>query len=437
MTKTKTVRRKPRSHVAAKAPARKGDAVPTAAEMIARARALIPKLRERARQTEQLRRLPPETVADLKAAGIHKIYTPRRYGGFEMDWGVHVDVTRELGRACGSTAWVASVVYCHTWLLARFPPKAQEEFWPKCPDAVIGTAFAGGGTMREVKGGYVLNGQWKFSSGIDHSDCAVVAARVGDYDPHSGQRAIFRMALLLPEDYEMIDVWESEGLRGTGSNDIKVTELFIPAHRTILTEEATGTTPPGAKLHDKYIYSVEFSPYFFTLIAGPMMGTAIGAFEEYCRQTTTRKGQMSKESIVDQVPVQIRVGESAAELQAARLLIDNVNKWLGDFGIARRPLPGTSLAAIRRDLALAAKLCLRSAGRIAGMMGVTGQIGHNPVQRLYRDLRTICSHGGIQWDASMGPVGKLLFGLSTGDAKVDADRRFLDPAGPSSLFDVE
>ena len=403
--------------------------------MIQRARDLLPALRERAAKTEDLRHLTPETVADLKKAGIHKIFTPRRYGGYEMDWGVHVDVTRELGRACGSTAWVASVVYCHTWLLARFPPEAQEEFWPGCPDAIIGTAFAGGGTMREVKGGYVLNGQWKFSSGIDHADCAIVAARVGAYDPHSGQRGIFRMALILPDEYEMIDVWQSEGLRGTGSNDIKVSERFIPAHRTILTEDATGTTPPGAKLHKNYIYSVEFSPYFFTLIAGPMMGTAIGAFEEYCRQTAARTGQMFSESVAEQVPVQIRVGESAAELQAARLLIDNVNNWLRDLGKARRPLPATALQTIRRDLALAAKFCLRSAGRVAGMMGVTGQIGRNPVQRLFRDLRTICSHGGIQWDASMGPIGKLLLGLNTGDAKVDADRRFIDPSGPPSLFD--
>jgi 3-hydroxy-9,10-secoandrosta-1,3,5(10)-triene-9,17-dione monooxygenase len=413
---------------------RKPSWVPSAQEIVSAACDLIPTLKARAEETDRLRDLPPATIADLKKAGIHKIFTPRRYGGFEMDWGVHVDVTRELGRGCGSTSWIASVVYCHTWLLARFPPEAQEEFWPKCPDAVIGTAFAGGGTMREVKGGFVLNGQWKFSSGINHADCAVVAARVGDYDPHSGQRGIFRMALLLPDEYEVVDVWHAEGLRGTGSNDIKVVERFIPAHRTILTEDATGTTPPGAKLHKSYIYSVEFSPYFFTLLSGPMTGTALGAFETYCEQTKGRKGQIFSERVAEQVPVQIRVGESAAELHAARLLIDNISKWLHDFGVARRPLPATALQIIRRDMALAAKLNLRAAGRVAGMMGVTGQIGANPVQRAMRDLRTICSHGGIQWDAAMGPVGKLLLDVSTGDAKVDADGGAMDPSASPNLF---
>ena len=415
----------------------KPSSIPTREEMIQRARDLIPVLKERAQRTEDMRELTPETIADLKNAGIRKIYAPKRYGGYEMDWGVHVDVTRELGRGCGSTAWVASVVYCHTWLLARFPPKCQEEFWPSHPDAVIGTAFAGGGGMREVKGGFIVNGRWKFSSGINHADCAIVAAGVGDNDPKSGKRQIYRMAMLLPGDYEVIDVWHAEGLRGTGSNDIKVTELFVPTHRTILSEEATGTKPPGAALHDSYIYSVEFAPYFFTMLAGPMMGTAIGAFEEYCTQTSQRRGQIFGETIAGQVPVQIRVGESAAELNAARVIVDNVGKWLHDYGVARKPLPGTALMAVRRDMTYAAKLCMRAVGRVANMMGVTGQIGHNPVQRLFRDCRTITSHGGMQWDASMGPLGKLLLGLDTGDAKVDGGRSFIAPARPPNLFTLE
>ena len=395
--------------------------IPTREEITKAARDLIPLLRKRAVATEENRALLPETVADLKAAGIHKIFTPKRYGGFEMDWGTHVDVTRELGKGCGSTSWVASVVYCHTWLLARFPPDCQEEFWPDHPDAVIGTAFAGGGGMEETDGGYVLNGRWRFSSGIDHADCAVVAAKVGgsDDDPHSGRTQVFRMALLLPSEYEVLDVWHSEGLRGTGSNDIQVTDQFMPAHRTILTEEATGSKPPGAVLHDSYIYNAEFSPYFFTLICGPMLGTAMGALEQYCEITKTRVGQMFKESIVEQVPVQIRVGESAAEIHAANLIVENINQYLHEEGSAGRELPGRTLMTIRRDLAHASRQCLSAANRLSAMMGVTAQTGHNPVQRHFRDCRTISTHGGIQWDASMGPTGKTMLGLKTGDPKVD------------------
>jgi len=396
--------------------------VPTRDEILKSARDLVPVLRERAVETENNRELLPETIKDLKEAGIHKIFTPHRYGGFEMDWGVHVDVTRELGRGCGSTSWVSSVVYCHTWMLARFPPECQEEFWPEHPDAIIGTAFAGGGVMEETDGGFILNGRWRFSSGVGHSDCVIVAAQVDKKsdDAHSGRTQIFRMAMLLPSEYEILDVWDSEGLRGTGSNDIKVIDQFVPKHRTILSEEAAGVEPPGSVLHNSYIYKVEFSPYFFTLVAGPMLGTAMGALEEYCELTKTRVGQMFKESVIEQVPVQVRVGESSAEIHAAHLVIDNISRYLHEEGKAGRELPGSTLLTIKRDLAYASRQCLSAATRLSGMMGVTAQTGRNPVQRHFRDCRTISTHGGLQWDSAMGPNGKILFGIPTGDPKIDS-----------------
>lgn len=395
--------------------------IPTRTEIIKAAKDLIPVLRNRAIATENNRELLPETIKDLKSAGIHKIFTPRRYGGYEMDWGAHVDVTRELGRGCGSTSWVSSVVYCHTWLLARFDPECQEEFWPQYPDAIIGTAFAGGGSMVETDKGFILNGEWRFSSGIKHSDCAIVAAKVGDDndDAHSGKTQTFRMAMIMPSEYEIIETWDSEGLKGTGSHNIKVIDQFVPKHRTILTEDASGTKPPGSILHDRYIYQVEFTPYFYTLIAGPMLGTAMGALEEYALQTRGRVGQMFKESVVEQIPVQVRVGESAAEIHAAHVIIDNINNFLHEEGQAGRELPGKTFLTIKRDLTFASKQCVSAVTRLSAMMGVTAQTGRNPVQRHFRDCRTISMHGGLQWDSAMGPSGKIIFGLPTGDSKVD------------------
>ena len=395
--------------------------IPTRKEIVQSAKDLVSSLRERAIETENNRELLPETIRDLKEAGIHKIFTPRRYGGYEMDWGVHVDVSRELGRGCGSTSWVSSVVYCHTWLLARFSPECQEEFWPKHPDAIIATAFAGSGSMIETDKGFILSGEWRFSSGINHSDCAVVAAKIGEDgdSAHSGKTHTFRMAMLLPSEYEIIETWDSEGLKGTGSHNIKVNEQFVPFHRTILTEDAAGTKPPGSVLHEKYIYNVEFAPYFYTLVAGPMLGTAMGALEEYALQTKSRSGQMFKESVVDQIPVQVRVGESAAEIHAAHIIVENMNNFLHEEGYAGRDLPGKTLLTMKRDLAYASKQCVSAVSRLSGMMGVTAQTGRNAVQRHFRDCRTISMHGGLQWDSAMGPNGKIIFGLPTGDPKVD------------------
>jgi 3-hydroxy-9,10-secoandrosta-1,3,5(10)-triene-9,17-dione monooxygenase len=238
------------------------------------------------------------------------------------------------------------------------------------------------------------------------------------------------MALLMPNDYEVIETWDSEGLKGTGSHDIKVVDQFVAFHRTVLSEDAAGTAPPGAALHSNYIYRVEFSPYFFTLVAGPMLGTAMGALEEYCELTKIRSGQMFSEPIVEQVPVQVRVGESAAEIHAAHLVVDNINQYLHKEGKTGRELSGSALITIRRDLAHASRQCLSAVTRLSGMMGVTAQSGRNSVQRHFRDCRTISTHGGLQWDGAMGPNGRLALGLKTGDPKVDDAKAspFLDRA---------
>ena len=125
--------------------------LPTRDELVARAKALTPVLRDRAEQTEDLGCIPDETIADLKAAGLHKLFTPARYGGYEVDWGTHVAVSRELARGCGSTGWIGSIVMSHTWMLARFPADTQEAFWPEHPDAIICTASAGGGSLEDTE----------------------------------------------------------------------------------------------------------------------------------------------------------------------------------------------------------------------------------------------------------------------------------------------
>ena len=396
--------------------------IPSSEELVREARKLVPTLRERAEATDELRTLPDETVADLKAAGIHKIFTPRRYGGFEMDWGAHVDVSRELGRGCASTSWVVSVVMSHTWMLGRFPARAQEEFWPEHPDAVIATAFAGGGKMEPVDGGYLLSGQWRFASGVDHADCAIVGGRYNMKGRSSeGSLVKFRMAHLLPGEYKIVDTWHAEGLKGTGSKDILVKDLFVPEYRTVLSEDLAGVEPPGAKLHQSYIYRVELQQYFYTLLCGPMLGATRGGLEHYLEQTRGRTGQMFGESVVDQIPVQIRVAESFEELRVADLITDSLMDFLHEAGSSGKRIRGIDRLRIRREPAMAAKLCLSSITRVANMMGVTGQTGKNPVQRHFRDMRTISTHGGINWDNAMTPTGKLLLDLPTGDPQTDVD----------------
>ena len=123
--------------------------VPSVEELEARAEALLPRLRERAAQTEALRRVPDETIEEFCQAGFFRLFQPARYGGYELDYGpVQLALGGQLGRACGSSAWVQCVVACHAWLLGMFPRAAQDAVWADDPEALLSTAIS----MRSARG---------------------------------------------------------------------------------------------------------------------------------------------------------------------------------------------------------------------------------------------------------------------------------------------
>jgi 3-hydroxy-9,10-secoandrosta-1,3,5(10)-triene-9,17-dione monooxygenase len=390
--------------------------IPTRDEVVQAAQDLVPTLRDRAQETEDLRRLPDETITDLRKAGIHKLFTPKHFGGFEMPWGTHVDVSRILGQGCGSTGWVSSVVFTHTFLFGRFEMEVQEEIWGEDPDVIISTGFAGGGLATPTDGGFTVSGRWKFASGVDHAGAMLVGAKL----PNSTAAFNDLWIVLKKEDFEILDTWQSEGLRGTGSKDIRVENAFIPTHRT-LDMKTMSDNPPGAKSHDYYLYGVEFHSYFITLLAGPILGAARGAYNEYIDQTMTRVGSMMGETIIDQPAVQVHVAESLTELETADMLIDNLCDRLHTLGMNRQDIDGEFKLRAYRDLVMAGKLAHSSADRLSRMMGVTAQTGRNAVQRLYRDVRTMSTHSALHWEASMQRSGRRAFGLPTGDPKIDGD----------------
>ena len=115
---------------------------PSPEEILSRARGLVPALRERARQTEERRALPPETMQDLYDTGLLRILQPARYGGYEMDWPMHLEAARIIARACPSTAWIVSVVGAHAAIAARLNKRCQDDIWGDGEDSLIATATA-------------------------------------------------------------------------------------------------------------------------------------------------------------------------------------------------------------------------------------------------------------------------------------------------------
>ncbi len=395
-------------------PASIDSGVPTPGELASAAEKLAPLVRENAVRSEQLRDPVAEVVKALQTAGLHKLYRPRRYGGYGLDWGPHFTVGERLARECGSTGWLVSLVFSHVMFAGRFPPEAQEEFFASAgDDAVLATGSAGGGAIRREGSDWQLTGQWAFVSGINIASGVMVVAREDLNGP------ISHFALLLPREYRVLDTWNVEGLRGTGSHDVVVEGALLPARRVLTMEEFASMEPPGAVIAESYVHRVRTAPYQKSWLAGPLLGTARGALESYCAQTRSRTGRLLGESIVSQVPVQVRVGEACAQLDAAELLFGEVIKDLHAAGAAGEEIGGERLLRLRRLVTFGSRLCASTADSLAAMMGVTGQRASNPVQRLYRDCRAVATHIEVNWDHSMAPTGKVRLGVPTGDPLID------------------
>src|SRR5436309_14422366 len=209
-------------------------AAPDFPELLARAEALVPVLRERAGRAEELRRIPDDTIDDLHRTGLFRILQPRRVGGSELPFRSIVELVSVIGRGCGSTAWVLANLAAHHWLLGMWHPEAQDEIWGESPDSLISSALIfARGRARRVEGGYRLSGRWPFSSGIDPSTWNMFGAVVSDEE--TGQSET-RRVLLPARDYSVIDTWQVIGLAGTGSKDVEVADAFVPAYRTLATE---------------------------------------------------------------------------------------------------------------------------------------------------------------------------------------------------------
>ena len=123
---------------------------------------MVPRLRDRAKETAKLGKLPESTLHEMIDAGFFKILQPKRYGGFELQAKDFFDVQIKLAEGCMSTAWVLGVVAIHNWQLALYDDKAQEEVWGDDDDTLISSSYMPVGKVTIVDGGYKLSGKWGF-----------------------------------------------------------------------------------------------------------------------------------------------------------------------------------------------------------------------------------------------------------------------------------
>ena len=378
-------------------------------ELLARAVALVPALRERAPRAEQLRRLPDETIAELHESGLFRMLQPSRVGGSELPYRALFELTSVIGQGCGSTAWVLANLAAHHWLLGMWHPEAQHEIWGQSPDSLISSALIfPRGRAKRVEGGYRLSGRWPFSSGIDASAWNMFGAVVADEETGQSEH---RMFLVPASNYSVIDTWQVIGLAATGSKDVEVADVFVPAYRTLAIERIKGGPNRGSELNPGTLYKLPAISLFGFAIAGVLLGIARGAVQNFVETTRSRHSAYTGRSIADFSNIQVDLSEAAALVDAAEAIV------LRDCDEATRITEAGVVPSIeqraryRRDGAFAATLCTKAVDLLFAASGGGAIYERNPIQRAFRDVHAANAHYVLNWGVSGAVYGRVALGL--------------------------
>ena len=383
---------------------------PAHVAMVAKARALVPRLRERAARTEELRHLPPETEKDLHDAGLFRMLQPKRIGGAELDYVALIDCADLLGRADASVAWNLANLASHHWMLGMFEPAAQDLVWGLDPDALIASSFIfPAGRATRVEGGYRLHGSWPFSSGVASCAWNMLASVVYSDDEADGIE--YRIFLLPKADYKVLDTWNVAGLRGTGSCDVEVRDAFVPDDMTVAVGDLDGGPTPGSELNPNPLYALPVFSLFPYVLSGVALGNAQACLDDYAEVVRHRISTYNHARLSDFQSTQIKIAEASAKIDAARLIMRSA--CLNAMEDARRGhIPDMATKTrYRRDGAFSVNFCTDAVSMLFAASGARGLFTTGALQRQFRDAHAINSHLAFNFDAAGTNYGRVALGL--------------------------
>jgi 3-hydroxy-9,10-secoandrosta-1,3,5(10)-triene-9,17-dione monooxygenase len=353
-------------------------------------------------ESTALRRLAPRVVTALRELGVVRLLQPLRHGGAEVDPRVFTEAVHALSQTSGSAGWVAGVVGVNTWHVGLFDAVTQAEVWGPDRDAWICSAYGAGGLAERVPGGHLLRGRWSFSSGSDDCGWALLGgvADVGGGGPE------FRHFLLPRDDFQVVDVWDPSGLAGTGSNDIVVTEAFVPDRRSLSIADTMERNVPGREVNPGPLFAL---PWFAVLLGSavvPLVGMAAAALDEalaghratYVADPHALPGDLTL----------ARLAEASASVDIARdVLLRNVGELYDTASAGTAPTLAQRMRS-KRDHIVAVRMAVSAVDAAYRSGGPAAIAECSPLQQLWRDVHAGEHHAMNLPDGSLPAYGRYL-----------------------------
>jgi indole-3-acetate monooxygenase len=376
------------------------------------ARKLLPMIRSSAAQIEAERELPRPLFEALADAGFFKLLIPCNVGGAEIDLPAYVQVLEELGKADASTGWVVNQCAVFATYAARMPREAARSIWIDTPRSIVANTPVASARAAPVPGGYQVTGRHGFSSGCRHA--AWLAARaliVENGEPRLEDGQPEERYLFVPVDEaELLDTWHVRGMRGTGTHDFAVTNVFVPSERTVL--------QAGAPLLETGpLYQFPRRLLFAAGDAAVSLGTARACLDTFFELAGTKKPRSMQATLRDQPVIQAAVGRSEAQLRSARAFLTEAVGEIWTEAAATGAITLGRRAALRLATTHAIRLAVDIIDSVYHAAGVTAIFEGNLIQRHFQDIHVISQHTQGRL-AHYELIGKYALGLKVDESQL-------------------
>lgn len=379
----------------------------SAASYIAAARALTPKVQALRQEIERQRMLPAGLVEPMTDAGLCRLWRCKALGGPELTFAEFALVIEELSRADGSVGWCAMVASVFSRLSGYLSEDAGREIFTD------GSRLAGSvnptGKAIAVSGGYRVTGRWSYGSFIQHSNWTVANSIVYDGDtPRRDPNGApdIRFMIFPTSAVEIIDNWHVAGLRGTGSCDFQVSDLFVP-------EEHATPAFTAQPLHPGPLYATPMITIFAASLPCVSMGIARAAIDAFVALAEGKTPMGSASRLREKPMAQVDLGRAEAQLRSGRAFLLEAVGEIWDEAVAGKTPTLRQRAIARLAAAKAAEASAQAVDLLFNAAGGTALFESNPLERCFRDVHGTTQHIGTQ-PANFELAGRVLLGLDPG-----------------------
>ncbi|RSN66955.1 MULTISPECIES: acyl-CoA dehydrogenase [Actinomadura] len=365
-----------------------------------RVRAAAPGLAEQERVAVRDRSLTAETWRLLLETGVLRALQPARWGGGEAPLADFLDGVFEVARVAPSAGWVAGVVGSHPWQSALFPEETQKELWGEDASRMLSSSYAPTGKVVPVDGGYRVSGRWSFSSGCDHGHGVILGGIAGEADAGGARVPDYGSLILLRGEYRIDDNWHTSGLKGTGSKDIVVEDVVVPARRFlshVRYEYLPGVLAPGQETNPGPRYRLPWATLFNLVLVAPTLGMAQGFLDEWTRTTRERRANWGGKVGEDPL-VQKHLADAYWTLDAAVAKMRNAAVTITEAGESGRYVEKEERARLRWDVN---RGCELAGDAVADLYRISsGRVAYldHPLHGRFQDIVAALGHAFLATD---------------------------------------